>query len=85
MKNIDPKLAQLKFSTPAFYRIKISGIVDENFGDYLGGMEITNIDFEKSITTLNGKMKDQAALSGVLNTLYDLRFTILNVEMIYRN
>jgi len=33
-----------------------------------------------AVTTLRGELIDQAALMGVLNTLYDLGFTLLKVE-----
>jgi hypothetical protein len=33
-----------------------------------------------SVTILVGHLTDQAALSGVLNTLYDLRLPLLSVE-----
>lgn len=34
-----------------------------------------------TVTTITGLMTDQAALSGVLETLYELHLTLLNVEM----
>jgi hypothetical protein len=33
-----------------------------------------------TVTTLTGELTDQAALMGVLNTVYDLGFTLLKVE-----
>jgi hypothetical protein len=33
-----------------------------------------------AVTTLRGELIDQAALMGVLNTLYDLGFVLLKVE-----
>jgi hypothetical protein len=39
---------------------------------------------EASVTTLTGRLRDQAELSGVLNTLYELHLPILKVEMLER-
>ncbi|HRX01992.1 MAG: hypothetical protein M9927_19150 [Anaerolineae bacterium] len=35
---------------------------------------------ETPVTVLTGEFQDQAALSGVLNTLYDLGLPLLSVE-----
>jgi hypothetical protein len=35
---------------------------------------------ESPVTTLLGELADQAALAGVLNTLYELRLPVLSVE-----
>jgi hypothetical protein len=35
---------------------------------------------QSTVTTLTGRVSDQAELSGVLNTLYELHLPILSVE-----
>ena len=35
---------------------------------------------QTTVTTLDGRLRDQAELSGVLNSLYDLHLPILKVE-----
>jgi hypothetical protein len=35
---------------------------------------------EGAVTTLSGQVMDQAALMGLLNSLYDLGFSLLSVE-----
>jgi hypothetical protein len=40
----------------------------------------TGQDSEAPVTTLSGRLLDQAALCGVLNTLHDLRLPLLAVE-----
>jgi hypothetical protein len=35
---------------------------------------------QKPVTTLVGLLADQAALAGVLNTLYELHLTLMSVE-----
>jgi hypothetical protein len=37
---------------------------------------------QAAVTVLEGHLPDQAALSGVLNTLYDLHLPLLKVECI---
>jgi hypothetical protein len=50
----------------------------------LSNMQITtdSTSSEKVYSSLTGKISDQAALSGVLNTLYDLRMTVISVNLI---
>jgi hypothetical protein len=63
---------------PAFYRIKVRGMVPECWKDRLGSMEV--VDVKQKITALEGWLPDQAALKGVLITLYRLRFPLLEVS-----
>ncbi len=37
---------------------------------------------QTTVTTLIGRLRDQAELSGVLNSLYDLHLSILKVEAV---
>ena len=64
------------------YRIKVLGELDEKWSDRLGGMSITidRKEKQRSVTILVGLMRDQAALSGVLGTLYELHLPVLSVE-----
>jgi hypothetical protein len=61
----------------AKYRIKVRGMVPERWHGRLGGLQIVTTDQE--VVTLEGLMADQAALNGVLETLYQLRLPILEV------
>ena len=72
----------VKLWTPATYRIKVLGYLDKSRSDFLGGMTITTASQgdEGVMTTLVGRLRDQAELSGVLNTLYELHLPILSVE-----
>ena len=60
------------------YRIRIKGILDSSFADWLG--EISLIPQENNETLLIGKFADQAALRGLLDQLWNLNFTILYLE-----
>ena len=72
----------LKIYTPAIYRIRIQGSLEQKWSESLGGMQITvnNKGSTAPESLLVGKLADQAALSGVLNSLYDMHFPVLSVE-----
>ena len=72
----------LKLWAPATYRIKVEGKLDESWSDRLGGMRITTHKRkdQTTVTTLIGRVRDQAELTGVLNSLYELHLPILSVE-----
>ena len=69
---------------PATYRIHISGHLDASWSDRLAGMSITTVRKKdtSNLTILEGRLLDQAALVGVLNTLYDLSLPLVSVECI---
>ena len=73
---------EFKLETPATYRIRVQGRLDKSWADRLGGMAIaTDAVAEKApVTILVGHLADQAALSGILNTLYELHLPLLSVE-----
>ena len=62
---------------PATYQIKVRGSVPESWIDRLGGMRIVAV--SSALTTLEGWLPDQAALKGVLDTLYELRLGLEEV------
>jgi len=64
---------------PAVYRIKVRGVVPESWIDRLGGMQIVAVSSIE--TTLEGGLPDQAALKGVLDTLYELRLCLNEVDV----
>lgn len=75
---------RIKLWTPATYRIEVEGHLAESWSEYLAGMRITirKRSDQTAMATLIGRLKDQAELSGVLNSLYDLRLSILKVEVV---
>ena len=75
-------LANFKFETPVVYRIRVKGHIDDCLTDQLGGMVITRAFTaeKRPMTILIGRLRDQAALSGVLNELYELHLPLLTVE-----
>ena len=72
-----------KPGTPGKYRIRVQGHLGEEWSDRMGGMRIAACREPDGqvVTTLCG-LADQAALSGVLNSLYDLGFFLLSVEQV---
>jgi len=60
----------------------VQGRIDPFWSDNLEGMLITQAAGETGewIATLVGELSDQAALGGVLNTLYELHLTLLTVQ-----
>ena len=77
-----PASEQFTFYNPARYQIRVKGRVKASWSDCLEGMTISLAapDNGSFVTTLEGVLSDQAALAGVLNTLYELHLPVLRVE-----
>ena len=75
---------KLKLETPAIYQIVVQGNIDLSYSQNLSQFQINNekIEGEADKTMLIGKVEDQATLSGILNTLYELHMPVLSVECI---
>jgi hypothetical protein len=69
-------------SRPAVYRIRVRGRLDADRSDRLEGMHIESLarDNGKVESVLEGRLPDQAALSGVLNKLYELHLPVMAVD-----
>jgi hypothetical protein len=74
----------IEFGGPATYRVVVQGVLGEEWSERLGGLALTVIRHEGKAprTTLVGPIRDQAALSGILDTLYGLHMPIHKVETI---
>ena len=74
----------LRIDQPGLYRIRVQGGLVTDLSDRMGGMQISSeVRPEGSIiTTLQGRLLDQAALLGVLMALYNTRLPLLSVELI---
>jgi len=77
-----PDWSTFNLGTPAIYRITVRGHLDDSWSNQLGGVAIHNKPTVAGppITILHGELVDQAALFGILNSLYGLGFPILSVE-----
>ena len=80
-------VADLNFGGPATYRIVVQGEVGKSWISRLGGMAITTSSQEGGVahTTLLGRIRDQPALRGVLETLYALHLPILELKKVDGN
>jgi hypothetical protein len=76
--------AGFEFGGPATYRIVVQGAVSREWSGRFGGMEITTSSQEGGApqTILLGRIRDQAALRGVLETLYAFHLPILEVKKV---
>lgn len=72
----------LFYDNPATYQICVQGQIDLSWSDRLEGMTIvTRLEEDNNtVSTLEGELSDQAALAGVLNTLYELRLPVIIVK-----
>ena len=82
-------MSKTHFSTPGYYRIEVEGILPRAWFNRLGAMEILTSPEEiisqetnNTVTILQGKVSDQADLSGILNSLYELHLPLLSVQFI---
>ena len=76
----------LKFTGPAIYKITVDGVLKESMSEKIAGLQV-NVDRSKPgdpVSVLVGRMEDQAALSGVLNTIYENHYSIISVNMLDR-
>ena len=66
------------------YRIRVKGRLDERWSDRLAGMQISTSQGanKKMESTLVGRIRDQAELAGVLNSLYEMHLSILSVDFL---
>jgi len=77
----------MKMDTPGIYRIKVQGKLEADWADRVGGLEVTAINVNSGIeeTTLEGRLEDQAALTGLLVALYELHLPLKLVECLEEN
>ncbi len=75
---------KIAFDGPARYRIRVMGNPLFDWPTRMSEMTIRSITPEgpDRVTVFEGWIADQAALSGVLNTLYELHLSLVSVEAI---
>ena len=67
----------------ATYQITVQGRVDPLFMSRLNDFAVIHTETnDKTLSTLTGKIIDQAALSGLLNILFDHRYNVISVMKI---
>lgn len=71
-------------ATQATYRIRVEGILDEDWVDWFDGMAIATEEADDGLvtTTLAGPIDDQPALRGMLSKLWDLNLTLVSLHRV---
>lgn len=74
----------IKIWAPATYHIEVDGAVGKGLADCFGDMRITTRARKDNsiVSALVGRVRDQAELSGLLNSLYENHLAILSVELL---
>ncbi len=73
---------RLHMDEPSVYCIVVQGHLDTTYADWLEGMQV-DLNFnqeQQPVTILTGQLLDQAALIGVLRSLYNRRLPVMSVE-----
>jgi hypothetical protein len=72
---------RIALEEPAVYQIQVQGMISQHWLGYFDEMDIS-VEGEDgtAITTLIGKIVDQAALQGILQKIYTLGLVLINVE-----
>lgn len=65
---------------PATYRIRVQGAVSQQLADYLDLSLSVGKEEGWPVTTISCRVLDQAALLGVLNSLYGRGLPLLSVD-----
>lgn len=80
----NPNISIPRFSAPSIYQVIVQGAIKSESADRLKGMQIiqkTN-SLGSPISVLTGQVSDQTALTGILNTLYDMHMIVLSVNLL---
>ena len=79
-----PPAAEVRFSGPGCYRIEIEGPLGASWFGRFGDMRVSSPRSKRgsAVTVLEGRVKDQAELAGILNALHQLHLPLLAVERI---
>lgn len=74
----------LSMDLPANYCIRVHGAVDEVWFEYHDNMavDIAAGSMKRPLTTLTGRIDDQAALQGLLLLLYEMQLPLVSVQLL---
>jgi hypothetical protein len=67
-----------KLDEPVIYEIRVKGVLDEQWSDWLGGLTI--VPQASGETLLTGRVRDQAALHGLMVKIRDMGLPLLSVK-----
>lgn len=79
---MSPSSKRFLFDSPSRYLIRVYGEMSTDWSSRLSNMVISKEQTtdQEPVMILIGEVRDQTALMGVLNTLYDLGCPLFNVE-----
>lgn len=82
MSKVNP--GSIGVADPASYQIEVQGKLDPSWADMYGRLCVEHRLNQDgvAVTTLIGKVPDQAALAGLLNLTYTLGMPLLSVALI---
>jgi hypothetical protein len=74
----------IRVTEPAAYRIEVQGALDLNWASEFGNLRIEHQQRQYGIvvSTLTGKVRDQAALAGLLDLTFMLGMPLLSVALL---
>lgn len=84
MNSFSQENKSVSFSSEAYYKICVLGYIDASWSDRLGGMSIESVlgADKKNVTFLEGVVADQAELIGIVNSIYQMRLSLLSVSLV---
>ncbi|HUU72946.1 MAG TPA: hypothetical protein VMW70_09985 [Burkholderiales bacterium] len=70
------------FAAPGFYRIEVQGRLHNNWSTRFGAMQLSSYvpDGNVEVTVLQGAIRDQPELAGIIKTLHELHLTLRSVR-----
>jgi len=73
---------EIDFKKKAIYKIIVKGNTNNELSNSFLGMQIYKDRINKTESSIVGMISDQAALSGILNTLYEKHLTVISVNLL---
>lgn len=74
----------LSLDDGAYYSIQIQGVLDQDWAEQFGELQVYITQPQKTsrtvVTTIVGRVRDQAALAGLLNLAYSMQLPLLSVS-----
>jgi hypothetical protein len=68
--------------SPQIYLIRVGGLLDPAWSEWFSGLDISTGDEDPPVTLLAGPLRDQAALRGILERIWDLNLTLISVNRV---
>jgi hypothetical protein len=69
------------YTGSSVYQLTVEGHMDQYKVKEMTGMMVSELE-DKRLYTITGKVQDQSALNGLINTLYNMRLSVISIIMI---